>query len=69
MSTPYSEVPESLDQVLRDCRSMAGHWDAPAAQHRDSPAATGGPAGTGPHRITVSADSVRAVRGMAEYGA
>jgi hypothetical protein len=56
--------PESLEQLIGDCRRMAAHWTAaPAAkaQARVTPA--------GLHGITVSPASAHAVSGMAEYGA
>jgi hypothetical protein len=61
--SPLTE-PESLEELIGDCRQMAAHWTAaPAAktEARVTPA--------GLHGITVSPASAHAVSGMAEYGA
>ncbi|NUS16433.1 MAG: hypothetical protein HOY69_34400 [Streptomyces sp.] len=59
---PLAE-PDSLEQLIGDCRKMAAHWHAPAA------AARGTAAPAGPHGITVPEASAHVVAGMAEYGA
>lgn len=55
--------PDSLEQMIGDCRRMAEHWKTPATAAR--PVVP--PAGL--HGITVPPASAQAVRGMAEYGA
>lgn len=61
-SSPLAE-PETLDQLIRDCRQMAEHWTVPAAtsQARVAPASLRG--------ITVPPASAHVVDGMAEFGA
>jgi hypothetical protein len=60
-SAPLGES-ESLQELIGDCRRMAEHWKAPAAERPDPVA----PAG--PHGITVPPASARAVSGMPDYG-
>jgi hypothetical protein len=60
-SSPPAE-PESLEQLIGDCRRMAVHWRPPV--HRD-PA---GVALSGLHGITVPPASAHVVDEMAEYG-
>jgi hypothetical protein len=60
-SSPLAE-PDSLEQLIGDCRQMARHWKAPAAQAQ----AVVAPAGL--HGITVPAASAQFVDGMSEYG-
>lgn len=55
-------APESLEQLVLDCRKMAQHWKAPA-RHEQVVVA---PAGL--HGITVPPASAHVVRAMAEYG-
>ncbi|NJP44922.1 hypothetical protein [Actinacidiphila epipremni] len=57
---PLAE-PDSLDQLLGDCRTMAAHWHPAAPAARTAPSA-------GPHGITVPAASAHVVAAMAEYG-
>lgn len=57
---PLAE-PDSLDQLLGDCRTMAAHWHAPAPAVRAA-------APAGPHGITVPAASAHVVAAMAEFG-
>lgn len=54
--------PESLDQLIGDCRQMAEHWKSPAAK---APAPTA-PAGL--RGIVVPPASAHVVEGMAEFG-
>jgi hypothetical protein len=54
--------PESLEQLIGDCRQMAAHWKTPPGK---APAA---PAPAGPGGITVPAASAHVVAGMAEFG-
>jgi hypothetical protein len=61
-SSPLSE-PESLEQLIGDCRRMAQHWKTPAPQTETVVAPSG------LHGITVPPASAHVVRGMAEYGA
>ncbi|WUH93929.1 hypothetical protein OG900_29960 [Streptomyces sp. NBC_00433] len=58
---PLAE-PDSMEQLIGDCRRMAEHWRVPAGSER-TPAA---PAGL--HGITVPAASAHVVAGMAEFG-
>ncbi|MFJ4405821.1 hypothetical protein [Streptomyces sp. NPDC088910] len=60
-SFPLAE-PESLDQLLGDCRRMAAHWHTPAAKAQAvvAPASLRG--------IVVPPASAHVVRGMAEFG-
>lgn len=58
---PLAE-PDSLEQLIGDCREMAAHWRVPAATERAAVA----PAGL--HGITVPAASAHVVAGMAEFG-
>ncbi|MBD0736137.1 hypothetical protein BGM09_23755 [Streptomyces sp. CBMA29] len=60
-SFPLAE-PESLDQLLGDCRRMAAHWHTPAARAQ----AVVAPASL--HGIVVPPASAHVVRGMAEFG-
>lgn len=60
-SSPLAE-PESLDQLIVDCRRMAEHWHTPAHLERAAVA----PASL--HGITVPAASAHVVAGMTEYG-
>ncbi|WP_202233218.1 hypothetical protein [Actinacidiphila reveromycinica] len=66
MSTPrtaaYTENPESMAELLGDCRRTAEHWRAAAPAKPQA-------GGVRPPGIHVPATSVAAVRGMAEYGA
>lgn len=57
---PLAE-PDSLEQLIGDCRQMAAHWRVPAGGGR-----TAAPAGL--HGITVPAASAHVVAGMAEFG-
>lgn len=59
-SAPLAE-PDSLEQLVGDCRRMAARWHTPAAAAPAAPSA-------GPHGITVPAKSAQAVAGMSEYG-
>ncbi|HEY3481943.1 MAG TPA: hypothetical protein VGL02_23855 [Streptomyces sp.] len=54
--------PESLEQLIGDCRQMAEHWKVPAAKAQSVVA----PASL--HGITVPAASAHVVDGMAEFG-
>ncbi|WP_329130972.1 hypothetical protein OG552_08820 [Streptomyces sp. NBC_01476] len=54
--------PDSLEQLIGDCRHMAQHWKTPAAKTGEKI----GPAGL--HGITVPPSSVHVVDGMAEFG-
>ncbi|WP_433888905.1 hypothetical protein [Streptomyces sp. CA-111067] len=60
-----SAEPESLEQLIGDCRQMAAHWKTPPgkAQAGPAPAAPAGPGG-----ISVPAASAHVVAGMAEFG-
>jgi hypothetical protein len=58
---PLAE-PDSLEQLIGDCRQMAAHWHVPAGTE---PAAVS-PAGL--HGITVPPASAHVVAGMAEFG-
>ncbi|MEW2520416.1 hypothetical protein [Actinacidiphila alni] len=58
---PLAE-PESLDQLIGDCRRMAAHWNTPAATAKK----TAVPAV--PHGIVVPPASAHVVSGMAEFG-
>jgi hypothetical protein len=60
-SSPLAE-PESLEQLIGDCRRMARHWQAPARRS----AAPVAPSGL--HGITVPPASAHVVDVMAEYG-
>jgi hypothetical protein len=57
---PLAE-PDSLEQLIGDCRQMAAHWHVPAGEHTSS-----APAGL--HGISVPAASAHVVAGMAEFG-
>lgn len=63
-SPPVSPLgdPESLDQLIGDCRRMAAHWHTPAAKVRTVVA----PAGL--HGIVVPPASAHVVSAMAEFG-
>jgi hypothetical protein len=63
-SLPSSALaePESLDQLIGDCRQMAEHWKTPAAKARSVAA----PAGL--HGIVVPPASAHVVGAMAEFG-
>jgi len=54
--------PDSLEQLIGDCRQMAPHWTAPAAKApvKVAPASL--------HGITVPPSSAHLVDGMSEYG-
>jgi hypothetical protein len=54
--------PESLDQLLGDCRRMSAHWKTPAAKVRAAVA----PASL--HGIVVPPASAHVVDAMAEFG-
>jgi hypothetical protein len=54
--------PESLQQLIGDCRRMALHWKTPAAHEQ----AVVAPASL--HGITVPPASAHVVSGMPEYG-
>ncbi|HEY5836356.1 hypothetical protein [Streptomyces sp.] len=54
--------PDSLEQLLGDCRRMAEHWKVPAATAQ----AVVAPASL--HGITVPPASADVVKGMAEFG-
>lgn len=58
---PLAE-PDSMEELMGDCRKMAAHWHA-------APAAAPVERAAGPHGITVPAASAHVVAGMAEYGA
>jgi hypothetical protein len=60
-SSPLAE-PDSLEQLIGDCREMAQHWKAPAA-HAQTVVVPGSL-----HGITVPPASAHVVDGMAEYG-
>lgn len=57
---PLAE-PDSLEQLIGDCRQMAAHWHVPAGERTAS-----APAGL--HGITVPPASAHVVAGMAEFG-
>jgi hypothetical protein len=57
---PLAE-PDSLEQLIGDCRRMAAQWHTPAPSAPAAPSAA-------LHGITVPAKSARAVAGMSEYG-
>jgi hypothetical protein len=57
--------PESLAELLVDCRRMAPHWEVPVLERREKPAAV---AVANLRGITVPAASALVVNGMAEYG-
>ncbi|WP_431969017.1 hypothetical protein [Actinacidiphila sp. bgisy160] len=66
MTTPLPAAPlgdpESLAELIGDCRKMAAHWEAHVetkSAARVSPASL--------HGITVPAASSHVVEGMAEY--
>lgn len=63
-SLPSSSLaePDSLEQLIGDCRQMAEHWKAPTAHARAAVA----PGSL--HGITVPAASAHVVDGMSEYG-
>lgn len=54
--------PESLAELLGDCRRMAAHWEAPAREKSAvvAPSSLRG--------VTVPAASAHLVNGMADYG-
>jgi hypothetical protein len=54
--------PDSLDQLIGDCRQMAAHWKTPAAKAQPVVA----PASL--HGIVVPPASAHVVSGMAEFG-
>lgn len=54
--------PESLAELIGDCRRMARHWEAP------KPEKTAVVAPSSLRGITVPAASAHVVGGMAEYG-
>lgn len=60
-SSPLAD-PESLEQLIGDCRRMARHWKAPAARTPSvvAPASLRG--------ITVPPASAHVVAGMVEFG-
>lgn len=60
-AAPLAE-PESLEQLIGDCRQMAQHWKAPVA-HAQTVVAPGSL-----HGITVPPASAHVVDGMSEYG-
>lgn len=65
MTTPLPiaplDDPESLAELIGDCRKMAEHWEVPAEREsaRVSPASL--------HGITVPAASSHVVEGMADF--
>ncbi|MEU4095104.1 hypothetical protein [Streptomyces sp. NPDC026673] len=65
MTTPLPAAPlgdpESLAELIGDCRKMAAHWEVPAKAEsaRVAPSSL--------HGITVPAASSHVVEGMAEY--
>lgn len=61
-SFPTAVEPESLEELLGDCRRMAPHWAVPAVEK----AAAAVPASL--HGITVPLASAHIVDGMADYG-
>jgi hypothetical protein len=65
-SVPYAE-PDSLAELLGDCRSMARDW-APAPADRDPAADAAASGGAGLRGVTVPAATAHVVAGMAEYG-
>ncbi|MEU6345121.1 hypothetical protein ABZ883_29700 [Streptomyces sp. NPDC046977] len=64
-SLPAAQLgePETLAELLGDCRKMAQHWETPATPEapRVAPSRL--------HGITVPEASAHVVEGMAEYGA
>jgi hypothetical protein len=67
-SAPYAE-PDSLAELLGDCRRMARHWaPAPAAADRDRAGESAASGGAGLRGVTVPAATAHVVAGMAEYG-
>ena len=60
-SSPLAD-PESLEQLIGDCRQLAEHWKVPAAKAQSVVA----PASL--HGITVPPASAHVVDGMAEFG-
>ncbi|MFF3563143.1 hypothetical protein ACFYXS_24160 [Streptomyces sp. NPDC002574] len=60
-AAPLGE-PETLAELLGDCRKMAQHWETPATPKvsRVAPSTL--------HGITVPEASAHVVEGMAEYG-
>ena len=65
-SSSVAGEPESLEQLIGDCRRMAPRWTAPASASR--PPAAPGFAAAKLHGITVQPASAHVVDGMAEYG-
>ena len=68
-TTPYTENPESMAELLGDCHRMAPHWmnTAPVpAKPQPHPRSAEAPQAPGIH---VPPKSAAALRGMAEYGA
>jgi hypothetical protein len=61
-TAPYTENPESMAELLGDCRRTAAHWKPVASPTPRPPAA-------GAHGIHVPPKSAAAVRNMTEYGA
>lgn len=57
---PLAE-PDSMEELIGDCRKMAAHWNS-------APAAAPAERAAGLHGITVPAASAHVVAGMAEYG-
>jgi hypothetical protein len=54
--------PDSLEQLIGDCRQMAQRWQPPAVRTRVAV----GPASL--HGVTVPPSSVHVLDGMSEYG-
>lgn len=64
-SSSVAGEPESLEELIGDCRRMAPRWSAAAARR---PSAVPGFAAANLHGITVPPASAHVVDGMAEYG-
>jgi hypothetical protein len=64
-AAPPPAEPESLEQLIGDCRRMAEHWKMPATT-ADSAAAADGPSAL--RGVTVPAASAHVVEVMAEFG-
>ncbi|WNI15189.1 hypothetical protein [Actinacidiphila sp. ITFR-21] len=61
-SSSWPGEPDSLEQLIGDCRRLAARWQTAAAPAR----AVAAPAG--PHGVTVPAATAHFVAGMSEYG-
>ncbi|MBM9436325.1 hypothetical protein [Actinacidiphila bryophytorum] len=57
---PLAE-PDSMEQLIGDCRQMAAHWHMPSGERTSA-----APAGL--HGITVPPASAHVVAGMVEFG-